>query len=798
MKKIISTLIGTLALFAMVIQPTSLSTTQTTSATSSICIEFPTSPECMAIPMCSPIAYMPCTSTPNACGETMMGTNSCEWVCMAIPPVPADANENWMPDCTEPPTCVENEWDICQTESNVCGEYGQGTYQCNGSCNAIMPTVEDLNENTIADCVEPDMTLSNIYATPNSDIPGSQMIFTIWYQNLSNFIANNVKITYTLPANTNFVSSSTTGSENTGGVVTLDLGNVAGNTNTSVDLTIATTEAHEIWSVLHTFTISADIDTNSENNSIETYTSIEDPFVDVWVSKFINRKYRNIAPGSEITYFIEYGNNGNTTAGESIITDTLPAWTTFVSSSVTPTTNASGVLTWNVWTITPDRHNESTNYIYVTISTAGFEENDSITNIADIVSTCNEVVYEEYVTMIENYMEIPVPLTPEVIIPCDNNTPNNTSSYEVTLRTEPTVDLSIVKTANVSSIVAWGQITYTLSYSNVGNQRTENRITISDILPEGTTFVSSSVEPAWHEGNYYYWEVNWLEDGQTWSITVTVSTSGLPAGRIVNTGSIEMNCYDYESRSMIIPVEINYVSHPIYIWSNCDNNSENDQSSASVNIVVAWGGFGWWQGGWGGWSAPTVPQLLETWAPNTGNNNTWSTNTWEAAPQDPYTFAKENGITTVELEDSRLDAQIIRWEVAKMISRFYTNVLKKTIVHIDACNPQNYSDYDTTDEETRWYIYDACSIWLMGWKNDKSVILDVFRPGAFITKAEFAAILSRMLYDTQSDNNSETWFQPHVDALLQNGIIQSFASPNTFEIRWNVLDMLLKASNIMK
>lgn len=794
MKKILSIVTWTFVALALIVQPT----TQTASAISSVCIEFPTSPECMAIPMCSPIAYMPCTSTPNACGETMIGTNSCEWVCMATPPVPADANDNWTPDCTEAPTCVENQWQTCQSEPNTCWSFSMWSIQCDGSCNAITPAIEDVNENTIADCLEPDMALSYIYATPNAGLPGTQMIFTIWYQNLRNFIANNVKITYTLPANTDFVSSTALSSENNSGVVTLDLGNVIGSTNTTVELTIQTTPAHEIWSVLHTFDISSDVDTDASNNTIQTYTSIEDPFVDVWVSKYISKKYRNIAPGSNITYMIEYGNNGNTDAGESIITDTLPAWTTFVSSSVEPTTNASGVLTWNVWTIMPDRNSELSNYIYVTISTAWFEENDTITNTADINSYCNEVVYLDYVTTVDNHMEIPVPLAPEVIIPCDNNTPNNTSSYDVTLTTAPYVDLSIVKTANVTSIAAWGQITYTLTYSNVWNQRTENRITIGDLLPEGTTFVSSSVEPAGHEGNYYYWEVNWLNEWQSWTIRVTVSTSGLPVGRIVNTGTIDMNCYDYESADMIIPVETNYVSHPFSIGYNCDDNNENNQSSVAVNIVAAWGGFGWGQGGWGGgWSAPTPPKLLDTWAPNTWSTNTGTVNTG-TVPQDPFTFAKDNGITTVELKDARLEAQIIRWEVAKMVSRFYQNVLKKTITHIDACNPSNYSDYATTDEETRWYIYDACSIGLMGWKNDKKTILDSFRPSDFITKAEFAAILSRMLYNTQSDNNSETWFQPHVDALLQNGIIQSFTSPNAFEIRWNVFDMLLKASNILK
>jgi hypothetical protein len=71
----------------------------------------------------------------------------------------------------------------------------------------------------------------------------------------------------------------------------------------------------------------------------------------------------------------------------------------------------------------------------------------------------------------------------------------------------------------------------------------------------------------------------------------------------------------------------------------------------------------------------------------------------------------------------------------------------------------------------------------MGWKNDKQVILDMFRPSDFITKAEFAAILSRMIYNTISDNNGETWFVPHIEALIKNDIIPSLPNPNEFETR---------------
>lgn len=91
-------------------------------------------------------------------------------------------------------------------------------------------------------------------------------------------------------------------------------------------------------------------------------------------------------------------------------------------------------------------------------------------------------------------------------------------------------------------------------------------------------------------------------------------------------------------------------------------------------------------------------------------------------------------------------------------------LLKKEIAHIDACNPSNYSDFATTDEETRGYIYDACSVGLMGLRNDKKAILDAFRPLTSSQKP-FSAILSRMLYDTVSDDTIEEWYAPHFAAL---------------------------------
>lgn len=508
MKKIISTLIGALALFAMVIQPTSLTTTQIASATSTLCIENPTSPECINIPMCMPNQGQACSSMPNVCGESTQWTYDCMGSCSAImPPMPADTNENGTPDCMEEENeCVEWAWDPCVSEENVCGNTSEGTIDCNGSCTAIVPTPEDENENGTPDC-----------------------------------------------------------------------------------------------------------------------------------------------------------------------------------------------------------------------------------------------------------MEIPY------------------------------VDGQITKTANLSITTIWSPITYTLSYSNIGNSSTTNGITISDTLPAGTSVISASQEYE-QEGNTIYFYFEWLGAGQTWFITITVSTAETVAGVITNTATIDMSCY-IETRDTYVKSISNLLSLPIIVKVRnlCDENSQNNTSSVNVTMRQQWGWF-WWGAG-----SPPPPVLLDTWWPSTWSTNTGTVDTWDA-----LTFAQQNDISTVDSEDARLTDKIIRGEVAKILSTFYKNVLKKTITHIDECNPSNYSDYATTDEETRWYIYDVCSVGLMGWKNDKKSILDAFRPSAFITKAEFATVLSRMLYNTVSDNNGETWFEPHFAALIANGIISEAGNANDYEIRGNVFDMLLKAGNIMK
>src|SRR5205823_637399 len=56
---------------------------------------------------------------------------------------------------------------------------------------------------------------------------------------------------------------------------------------------------------------------------------------------------KEVAPGSNITYTISYSNTGNMNATGVVITDTIPANTSFVSATGGGTL-AAGVVTWNI------------------------------------------------------------------------------------------------------------------------------------------------------------------------------------------------------------------------------------------------------------------------------------------------------------------------------------------------------------------------------------------------------------------------------------------------------------------
>ena len=157
-----------------------------------------------------------------------------------------------------------------------------------------------------------------------------------------------------------------------------------------------------------------------------------------------------------------------------------------------------------------------------------------------------------------------------------------------------------------------------------------------------------------------------------------------------------------------------------------------------------------------------------------------------------YTFAKSNWITTTSsIEKSRINTEITRIQMAKMLSNFAINVLwqepdtSKWIVKFEDVTNKMDKQYDNA-------VTKSYQLWIM-WQNVKD---NEFRPNDEVTRAEFATALSRMLYNTDEWKYKWTskYYEPHMAKLYNEWIITN-TNPKLKEKRWYVMTMLMRSVN---
>ena len=151
-----------------------------------------------------------------------------------------------------------------------------------------------------------------------------------------------------------------------------------------------------------------------------------------------------------------------------------------------------------------------------------------------------------------------------------------------------------------------------------------------------------------------------------------------------------------------------------------------------------------------------------------------------------YTWAFNNWITTQStIDNANMFWYISRIELAKMISNYAINNLKKTKNTFSDCV---YSDISVElDKKYDHWVTNACKLWIM-W-----LWIDKFRPYDRVTKAEFCTILSRLLYW-----NAYDWWYPyyskHLKKLNYEWIVSDISDADIRdESRWNVMIMLKRS-----
>lgn len=155
----------------------------------------------------------------------------------------------------------------------------------------------------------------------------------------------------------------------------------------------------------------------------------------------------SVKRGDNVTFTLTYSNNSETNVTGAVLTDTLPANFTFVSSSVLPSSNAGGVITWNLGTI-----NANTGPFTITV-VATATQGGGYTNNVSLTST--------------------------------NATTANASANVFV--SGPT--LAISKVASVPAVTPTANVDYTITWTNTGDA-TANVTTITDSIPTGFTYVT--------------------------------------------------------------------------------------------------------------------------------------------------------------------------------------------------------------------------------------------------------------------------------------------------------------------
>lgn len=335
-----------------------------------------------------------------------------------------------------------------------------------------------------------------------SSAPGELITYTVTYSNVGTQDAVGVVISDSLSPNVTYYSGSWTPLL---GYYVLNIGGLPAGAGGSAQIVVRVNAANILppgtTFVTNTVRITDDGSngpdmTPGDNTVTDTTPIVVSP--DLVVTKS-TAPLTSVAPGGYLTYTITFTNVGTAVANGVIITEVTPASTVFVGPG--SWSNAGGGLrVWNAGGPFIPGTGGSQQFI-VQVNAAVPAGQDFITNTVSIS---------------DNGANGP-----------DINPADNTFTLLTTLNAAP--DLRVSKDDNTASVNAGGRITYTINYTNAGNQGATG-VVLTDIMPANTTFVG----PGWvNVGGTmtYTYALGPLAVGASGSVQYIVDISPtLPAG----------------------------------------------------------------------------------------------------------------------------------------------------------------------------------------------------------------------------------------------------------------------------
>lgn len=342
--------------------------------------------------------------------------------------------------------------------------------------------------------------------------PGDIITYTVTINNTGNVAANNVVLTDNVPIDTTFVPGSVVGATGTPPTLTLNSPIPAGGTATvtfQVQVNAGNqTPISNVATAGFTFTADPANPNGASGTSTSTTSTTQTSYASVTTDKSVSPEFANV--GDVLTYTITLQNSGNASANNVVITDPVPAGTTFVAGSVTgatgtpPTLNVATIPAGGTVVVTYQVKIEngipSTNPVLNTASTSyTYTVDPSNLNGVSAVSNSNTIGAQV-----------------------------NSASFK------------FVKTADKTVAYLGDVITYQISMTNTGNVPANN-VVITDPIPAGTQLVPGSLivsVPYTGSPALGIQLTNPVAPGETVTVTFQIKVTDVPnPNPIVNTAT---------------------------------------------------------------------------------------------------------------------------------------------------------------------------------------------------------------------------------------------------------------------
>lgn len=352
-------------------------------------------------------------------------------------------------------------------------------------------------------------------------VPGSLITYTLTYTNSGNQQSAFVVITETVPANTTFSDAATTASWSclssgeAGDLCTHNVGQLnGGGDGGTVDFVVSVAS-----------TVPASVET-IENSALMGYgslavTAMSTTPLTASPVMALSKDDGGITavPGDTIAYILEASNTGNQDATGVVLTETVPANTSFNTAAST-----AG------WSCTPDSSAGSTCLLDLSVLSAA--ANMQVTFAVNV-----ETPLAAGITGITNTA---------LLADDGSNGPSGIGTATTNTPVDAAPDLTISKSDAGTLIEPGDTVTYTLSFNNVGNQDATG-VVLTETVPANTNFNSGLSSAGWicipdsSAGSVCTFPVGALAGGISDEVLFVVDTTAImPPGvtQIDNSGCI--------------------------------------------------------------------------------------------------------------------------------------------------------------------------------------------------------------------------------------------------------------------